>query len=154
VNAPIVPRRAFSPGRRLSAILDRLHVTVTTAAEHAGVAREKLSAALNGRSELRADWLEAMPVAVVREYVTELAASIGLSVSPMGNPECESARSHRVVAELADVLRATATTDADGRRDVAECTEELREVREGIAVLRAREALLLRAIAARGEVVS
>jgi transcriptional regulator with XRE-family HTH domain len=151
VNAPVTSR-AFSPGRRVRVIVERLGLTVDSVARHCGVARPKLSAALNGASELRADWLEAMPVAVVREYVTELAASIGLDVVPQGN--ATGARDlHTLVRESADVLRAATVSEADGHVDVNEATEELRELRELERAIADRKAWLQTVVAQRGAAV-
>lgn len=152
-SASRVTSRLSSTGPRLATLIARVGRSVKDCAEHAGVPRTKLSTALNGGAEVRLDWLEAMPVDVVREYVTDLANRVGLAVVPMGDADSDDARSHRVTAEAADVLRASAVNEADGYLSAAEAAEELAELRELKRALADREALLLRVIDQRGAAV-
>ena len=148
-----VTSRVSSTGPRVAALIARLGRSVKEVAEHAGIPRTKLSTALNGGAEVRLDWLEAMPLDVVREYVTDIAARVGLRTAPLGDADSGEAKAHRVAVELTDVVRVGLTNEADGYLSAAEAAEELRELREARKALADREALLLRVIDQRGAAV-
>jgi hypothetical protein len=146
------PGRASSPGRRVRIIIERLGVTVDSVARHCGIARPKLSAVLNGTGELRADWLESMPPAVVREYVTELARSVELDVVPLGDAS-GAGDLHTLVREASDVMRVAALSESDGHISVAEAREELREIVDLERTLACRKARLNEIVESRGAAV-
>jgi hypothetical protein len=150
MTASVTHRTRSTVGARVRSILERLGVTVDAAAQHVGIPRTKLSSALSGAMELRADWIEALPPDVVREYATDLARSVGYELQLAGNGDSTRARMHVVVGELSDVIRHAAASEADGYLDPAEALAELKEIEEAERALHDRKALLLSAVASRG----
>lgn len=137
-------------GSLLRELIAKTGVKFVDVARHLAIRREDLYEVMDGSKHMRAAWLALLPPVVEIAYLQSRAAHHGYELAPVGDADSVHGRMHSVVAELSDVVRCAAVSEADGHLSLDEATEELRQIEEAERALSSRKALLRKAVESRG----